>query len=470
MKRRDFLIKAVSLPIAAAVAPKAGQAAGGAQTAPERKNSIFPKIVRAGVKTELCIELANPDILKRELEIKFVSRDAIRGDGTRVEYYEFEVLPHKIRDGKIYIEHVFRGNQEHTFWVLPKGEKDRLKNYALLHIYSLEPDLHRLTPLKGEFHMHSTTSDGKHTEAEMLLQCYRQGYDFAALGDHKMLFEWFGRPAGDPRNVRYGYEKELARIIAETPSSMAIYRAEEVHFDNGAHLHHFGGSRGIVEWAFNNKAEYHAEIARREARFKGKFALPSDAKCMAIADFVFDKAAEFGGISVFNHPTWTIAKHHSVSDELARALFLSRKCNAYEVANYNTENNMRALAWLSETVLERGSRHALVGNSDAHDKKEVGGAYTLVFAESPAFADIRKAILKGDCLAVDNHQSTKIILGRYDLVEYAYFLEREYYPELKRIRGEEADFMAGVYASETAADGSTKFIDAAARHMRACKP
>lgn len=464
MNRRDFFKAAAAISVAGAVnSPVAGA------EAPKKKNSIFPKIVRAGVKTRLCIDLADKSVLENELEIKFIPRNGLKMDGTRVDFYDFDVLPHEVIDGKIYIEHAFAGNQEHTFWVLKKGETNRLNNFALLHIYSLEESLYALTPMKGEFHMHSTTSDGKHSEADMLLSCYRQGYDFAALGDHKMLFEWFGRPAGDPRNVRYGYEKRLAEIIAAAPSSMAIFKAEEVHLDNGAHLHHFGGSEGIVEWVSNHAEEYAAEIERREAAFAGKFKIPTDAKCMAIADFVFDKAREFGGISVFNHPTWTIAKHHSLSDELARALFLSEKCDACEVANYSTENNMRAIAWIAESAPMRRRRHVFVGNSDAHDKKEVGGAYTIVFAKSTSLGDVKAAILKGDCLAVDNHQKTKIILGRYELVEYAYFLEREYYPELKRIRAAEADALEGVFCGAANADFGKNFTDMVARHKKACK-
>ena len=227
---------------------------------------------------------------------------------------------------------------------------------------------------------------------------------------------------------------------------MNILTAEEVHLDMGVHFHNFGSSKGVIEWAYNNPKQYEVEIEKRKKKFKGMFSIASDVECMAIADLVFDKVKEFGGISVFNHPTWVCAGHRTMSDELARALFLSKKCNAYEIANSNTIENMIALSWINDTILERGSRHVFVGNSDAHQIKNVGLCYTIVFAKSSNFEDIKDAILNNRSLAVDNSQQKKLIMGSSsELVDYAYFLEREYFPTLKKIRTAESKVLKDIF-------------------------
>ena len=432
----------------ATVLPNLSKAEGETKKAEVKKgvNSLFPKIVRTGVETEFCMTLKDEKVLSTDFEIKVCAKDGVMlNKKSRVEWFDYDIIPRTIRDGKVYFKCTLHGNQEYTIYVKPKGEMRWNVEHANFRVYALAPELFDLVPLKGEFHMHSTTSDGRNSEREMILECCKRGYDFAALGDHKERCAWFGRPAGDPRNILYGYQKDFAEIIAKTQSTMNILQAEEVHLDMGAHFHNFGGSKGVIEWAYKNPKQYDAEIEKRKKKFKGMFSIASDVECMAIADLVFDKVKEFGGISVFNHPTWVCAGHRTMSNELAKALFLSKKCNAYEVVNYNTEENMLALSWINETVVERGSRHVFVGNSDAHEIKNVGLSYTIVFAKSSKFEDIKDAILNNRSLAVDNTQRKKLIMGPSQLADYAYFLEREYFPELKKIRNEEAKNLKEIF-------------------------
>ena len=459
MKRRDFL-KNTTLMSVASVLPSVANANVKKNEEKNSVNSLFPKIVRSGVETEFCMTLKDEKVLSTDFEVKVCAKNGVKFDKkTRVEWFEYDIFPRTVRDGKVYFKCTLHGSQEYTIYVKPKGETRWNVEHASFNVYALKPELYDLVPLKGEFHMHSTISDGRNSEREMILECYKHGYDFAALGDHKERCAWFGREAGDPRNIVYGYQKDFAEIIAKTKSTMNILTAEEVHLDMGVHFHNFGGSKGVIEWAYNNPKQYEVEIEKRKKKFKGMFSIASDVECMAIADLVFDKVKEFGGISVFNHPTWVCAGHRTMSDELARALFLSKKCNAYEIVNGNTIENMIALSWINDTILERGSRHVFVGNSDAHQIKNVGLCYTIVFAKSSNFEDIKDAILNNRSLAVDNSQQKKLIMGSSsELVDYAYFLEREYFPTLKKIRTAESKVLKDIFNGKGNPEALQSFI------------
>ena len=48
----------------------------------------------------------------------------------------------------------------------------------MARVYSLAPDLLALRPLRGDFHMHSTCSDGKQPPAHVAARCRQIGLDF----------------------------------------------------------------------------------------------------------------------------------------------------------------------------------------------------------------------------------------------------------------------------------------------------
>ena len=105
-----------------------------------------------------------------------------------------------------------------------------------------------------------------------------------------------------------------------------------------------------------------------------------------------------------------------------------------------------------------GKRINVVGNSDAHHINDIGKSYTIVFAPSASFKDLAAAIRDGKSLGVENSHKQKIIFGDDALVEYAYFLESEYFPRLREIRAKESKALEAALKDE---DMDEEFEDSA---------
>ncbi len=403
------------------------------------KNTMFPRVFRADEKVVIKIELENKELLKQPLEVKCIRNDGIMRSGKRAEYRDYDSIDFSIKDGIIYVEHIFVGQQEHYFVVCPKGATQPKDFIARFVAYSLYPEMFALKAVKGEFHLHSTISDGKASESDMLVECMRRGFDFAALSDHKVLCNWFGRPKGHKTLVEYGYQQVSYDTLKKLNASMCIFDAEEVHLNHYVHYHNFGGSRGVVQWAYENPAEFEAELKKRIAKFSNKYKNQDTIEQMAIGDLVFDKVKEYGGISIFNHPTWNIAGHLGMTDELMQEIMLSEKCDAIEIANSNYKENVQAYSIAQRCAIKKGKQLRFVGNSDAHKIEKVGSSYTIAFVEDISIPSIKKAIRNNKTLGVDANNKVPMIMGDYDLVKYAYFLEAEYFPVLKKIRTMEAE-------------------------------
>src|SRR5262245_53474675 len=60
-----------------------------------------------------------------------------------------------------------------------------LNAYAdVLDIQGEPPSLVTLDDIRGDFQMHSTWSDGRHTIEEMARACHGRGYEYCAITDH----------------------------------------------------------------------------------------------------------------------------------------------------------------------------------------------------------------------------------------------------------------------------------------------
>ncbi len=439
MKRRSFLSRAVSLSVVPMIASSVFGKNKQSKTNVLPQNTMFPRVFKANTKSQVKIDLANKELLKKPLEIKYIRHDGFLKSGKRAEYRDYDSLDFSIKDGSIIMDHLFEGQQEHMFIVCPKGATKPKDFIARFVAYSLLPEMFALKAIKGEFHMHSTISDGKASEADMLVACMKCGYDFASMGDHKVMCDWFGRPKGDKTLVGYGYQQISQDTLKKLDASMVVFNAEEVHLNHYVHFHNFGGSQGVVQWAYENPAEYEMEMEKRISKFSKKYKSRDTIEQMAVADLVFDKVKEYGGISVFNHPTWNIAGHLGMTDELMQELMMSDKCDAIEVANSNYKENVQAYTAVQRYAIKKGQQPRLVGNSDAHKIDKVGSSYTIAFVEDVSIASIKKAIRNNKTLGVDANNKVPMIMGDYDLVKYAYFLEAEYFPVKKKIREMEAE-------------------------------
>lgn len=455
LSRRKFLIRAGTISGIMATLPSACTSIIPEETKQE-ESTMFPRVFKKGIETSVTIELQNKTLLLEDLVLKYVPLDGRFEKNRDANWGEYKNIKYKIADGKILFNISLEGEQLHTFVLTKKNAPKKTKPIAIFTAFSLGEELFAKRPLKGEYHLHTIKSDGKNTEREMLIACYKQGYDFAAISDHKLTDKRAIKNGELTHWAKYGYDADLQKIIDKTPSSMKIYPAEEVHIDWGTHYHNFGGKQGVIEWFLNNKKEASADIKARAKKFNLGDA-QSNYK-MAIADFVFDKVHEFGGISVYNHPTWAPNHRHVTNDKLQHALHHFEKCDAIEVVNGNILDNIKEVALATDASITRGKRITFLGNSDAHKKENVGKQYSIIFANDNNFDEIRNAIKNGKSVAVDTTSLTHIF-GEYTLTQYAYFLEQAYFPELKKIRKKEAINLEKIYEGKGDPSLQKKFVN-----------
>jgi len=305
---------------------------------------------------------------------------------------------------------------------------EAFRDLTSFKIYALKEDLFALRPFRGDFHMHSTRSDGKDAPEYVAASCRRIGDDFMALTDHG----------------KYEPSLEVIEKMKVYDLDMKCYPGEEVHLPgNEPHIIHFGGRFSVNGFVREHKEQFDAEVEERKKEF-ASVPSPVTRLQMAISEWAYDKIREAGGVCSFCHPYWG-GTHNSIGEDLIDLMLARKKFDALEVFGgfykYQLESNMLALMRYQQE-LGRGNDMPVVGVSDAHgcDGDLFGWYYTVVFAPDAEFASLKSGILENRCVAVQAvPDSFPIVAGPFRLVKYAYFLLREYFPahnELCRIEGE----------------------------------
>ncbi len=310
-------------------------------------------------------------------------------------------------------------------------------------VYALAPDLMGLRPWKGDFHLHSNRSDGRESPPYVAAACRQIGLDFMALTDHRAY-----QPSLDARAA-----------FADTAADLRIYPGEEVHPpDNPVHIVNFGGSFS-VNARFAERAAYDQDVERLMARAPA--ALTAEEKRQfASCVWTFEQIRRGSGLGILCHPYWIVGDAHNVSEALQDALYAERCFDALELIGgfyrYQMESNALAVArWQQGRAA--GLDLPVVGVSDAHgcERGELfGWYYSIVFAATTDFADLRQAICAGHCVAVEAVAGEfPRLFGSFRLVKLAYFLLREVFPLHDELCVEEGRLMRGFAGGEVAAAG-----------------
>ena len=322
-----------------------------------------------------------------------------------------------------------------------EGQSTRREEFPL---FAVDRDLFGERPWKGDFHIHSNRSDGRESPPYVAAACRQIGLDFMALTDHRAY-----QPSLDARDAFSGLGLDLR-----------MYPGEEVHPpENPVHIVNFGGSFS-VNALFADRARYDAEVAKLAARVKAK--LTADEKRQfASCAWTFDQIRQGEGISILCHPYWIVGDAYNVSEPLQEALYARRSFDALELIGgffrYQMESNALAVARWQQGRAE-GRDMPVVGVSDAHgcERGELfGWYYTIVFARTPEFADVRAAIRAGQCVAVEAvTDEFPRLFGPFRLVKYAYFLLREVFPLHDELCVEEGRLMRRFAGGEASAGGA----------------
>ena len=290
----------------------------------------------------------------------------------------------------------------------------------VLYLYALETDLYRLRPYKGDFHLHSSDSDGHESSCGTLANLRRAGYDFAALTNHY----WF-----------HSFEK-VRKQWTGVEDVMTLFPAEEIHTPTEfLHAVGVGHRESINDLYYGHREECDNEISEIE---KSLTDLPSsiDKRNYASRLWVARKMKELGGMSILVHPHWIWNEVYFMPEDLTIHLLESGEYDAFELLNGDSgpeTNRLQTSLYFEER--SKGFNIPIVGSSDCHrtdreDEKFPATAFSLVFSEDLSFPHVKEAILDGRCVAVEKYREDKQfrLYGSYRLVKYANFLMLNYFP------------------------------------------
>lgn len=369
-------------------------------------------------------------------------------------------------DGKaIVFKAVFSGEQEFNILIFEKDDKGNIIKKRRFHLYSLKEDLYALRPYRGNFHIHTTGSDGKE-EPRYVAARYRQlGMDFCAISDHRNY---------TPSVTAKDYWQDLN-------PDFKLYPGEEVHSPgNAVHIVNFGGRYSVNAQSYGNEELYRKEVAEIQKTLPKNLS-PQSSFYVAASEWVFDKIREAGGLCVFCHPYW-YTEQYVISEETTSAVFERRKFDAFEVLGGHYKhlpqsNNHQIVRYYEECA--KGSRFPVVGLDDSHgtdrfevdeqkvnsETKDLAGWYsTLVFAKSAELSDLHDAIRKGYSAAVEKIEGDQLrVYSDFRLTKYSTFLMRWYFPMHDTLCADEGALMLRILAGDTKAQAALTSLHGSCR-------
>lgn len=316
----------------------------------------------------------------------------------------------------------FEAEQEHIFRIEEITPDNKVKEIGKFHIYSLKPDLFRLRPFKGDFHMHSYRSDGRESPAYVAGACRRLGLDFMGLSDHR----------------NYAGSLEAIQKFEGLPVDIRLYPSEEVHPpDNPVHFVSFGAKEGITELYKFDESTYRSEVQSIMDSLGG---LPENVDKFVVAScmWTFQKIRERDGLGILAHPYWRPNNANYISFALIDYLFDNRLFDAVELISgftwnelFETDvNNLQLAKWVD--AKSKGQKIPIVGISDSHSCETFdtfGRYYTICFAPTIELHDLIEAIKDERAVAVETPAgSLPRPFGPFRLVAYTHFLLRHVLP------------------------------------------
>lgn len=376
-----------------------------------------------------------------EIRVRVVPAMGAMPDGRHANFQwgpvedAMELISWKLIDGSLEVKAHFYDEQQHFIYVERK-DGTPIRDFS---VYSLKPDLYKLRPFKGDFHIHSNKSDGQDAPEYIPARYREEGFDFIALTDH------------------HKYEPSLQAMSywEKYKTGLKLYPGEEVHPpDCPVHMVNFGGSFSINEIFRENEKLFRSEVEKRIPGL-GEVTSGVDPFAVAATEWVFDKIREGGGLAVFCHPYWEVRGMNVISGALVDEVFKRRKFDAFEMLGgfwrHQTDSNLYQIIRTYEEWM-KNAPFPVVGLSDSHGTDRdglFGWYYTLVFAKSDKLADLVEAVRAGNSLAVEALESERMHChGSYRLVRYGQFLLREYFPRHQSICRTEGEIMMDILGGE----------------------
>lgn len=383
---------------------------------------IFPIVVPADRKSQITIKPLYGHSVKFNSKMKL-----FHAESEWLTQEGFSEIKFSTSGSCLVTELEFKGEQEHTLLLKDESGEKVLCDFR---IYSLKPDLIKLFPWKGDFHIHSNRSDGREEPAYVAAAGRKIGMDFLALTDHRQ------------------YEPSLEAIekFSSLDVDLKIYPGEEVHPpDNPVHIVNFGGNFGVNKIFQNDKEKYLKEVEKIQKKMKN---LPkgNDACRAASSEWCFRKINEGGGIAIFCHPFWFTQSKYYISPALSDYILKNCSLTAVELIGgyykWQMSNNLQTMWFFNN---EASKKVPVLGASDAHGCERdllFGWYYSIVFSESAGLPDLKKNIEGQKSVAVEMMKDEiPRVYGPFRLVKYSLFLLREYFPLHDRLCRTEGELM-----------------------------
>lgn len=322
--------------------------------------------------------------------------------------------------GVISITHQFYGFQEWIIY-LRKKDDDKTewwwcdsfpKTRARLSIYCVPEDIFGSIPMKGDFHIHTTLSDGSQTP-EFHVAAYRAaGFDLIAITDH--------------------YKYNDARALTEYfsfASPLYILPGEEVHNATALiHMVSLGADHQISDLLKSDPEVLAAHIARAREKYPVPEELYEEEYLLNAV--IYDEIKAGGGYAILPHPFWQLPEHYHVQPAMSRAVLENGLCDALEVfGGTSPEGNDLQLSFYHSLsrknlpVVASSDSHTVLGGCSAFDE-----LYSICFYNKGN--SVINSVFDGKTVAVYAPKGEDVrTCGKFEYVKYVHFLLRCYFPK-----------------------------------------
>ena len=315
---------------------------------------------------------------------------------------------------------------------------------AQLHIYALQEDLACRYPLRGDFHVHTSGSDGQEPPEIVCANYRRKGYDFIVITDHARYY-----PSLDAIRAYQGVDLPLTIL----PGEEVHLPGTTVHLVNAGGLFSVNGLLPVKEnYTETNGAlsqrrlndgvqppevyempNYWEEIQAIEKELEQR-AIPEtlDRRSYAACLWGFEKIRQADGLGIFCHPYW-VEDLYQLPEDFTLYMLQEHPFDAFEVLggeNYYAQNGLQTALYYDE--YRHGRVHPIVGSTDSHGSTASNRNWdicsTIVFAKDNTRKGILDAVKEKYSVAVDTISKEYRLVGEYRLQKYAAFLMERYFP------------------------------------------
>ena len=398
---------------------------------------LFPRVILANKATELHL---SGDELKGRTKVTVYVQSMEKYNVPHTDKYRID------EDNRLIAQDIDVNGGEANFNFTPFGEQrhrvyiDTGVKKEVIEIYSLEEDLYKLTPFKGDTHLHTTESDGLFTPTETVAAYYEAGFDYIAITDHH----------------KYAGSAKMAATMDKIAKHFKVYPGEEVHNRGMGYFHiiNFGANASVNEIINADPDGVFEKITQNAAEIKKQYALPDckDEKEFAFRLWASQKIREFGGLSVLCHPYWDAYGEYNMQTPMLEFLLENGIYDAFEVVDDDdhTGNGVNLQTAIYNEMSANGIKVPIVGASDCHSVVSdiFDKFFTYAFCEK--VSNIKQAVKDLKTVAVERIGNEYRVYGPFRLVKYARFLCDNLEPEIKAIRKGTASKIAEAIESKNA--------------------